>query len=95
MTNIGEWVEFPVNGKKHQGFVLKNNLLGSTIETLGVDYKVGQPYKKMTYHVPHSHIKPLQDEFLPHDRDMCIDMALASGNKGLFQSLVGSESVIN
>jgi len=95
MLNTGDWVEFHLNGKTHKGFVITPNIFATTIETLGKDYQIGQPYKKMAYHVPNYQITLLSDDILPQDRTMLIDMALASHNQGLFESLVGSVGVIN
>ena len=90
MFNKGEWVEFTMDGKTLKGFVLNPNIYATTIETMGKNYQVGQPYQRMSYNVPNYRIKLLGVEFLPQDKAMLIDMALASNNKGLFESLVGS-----
>jgi len=83
MLNTGDWVEFTKDGAILRGFVIGPTFFNQTIvET-----------KLKLYNVPDYQLRVLKTEFHKHDKEMLIDMALASHNQGLFESLVGSVGV--
>jgi hypothetical protein len=83
MLEIGEWVEFTRNGKTTRGYVTSPYFNRTTIAVLELG-------KFKLYSVPSHELVLSSTELLPQDKNMLIDMALASRNQSLFESLTGS-----
>ena len=96
MFNKGEWVIYRTKrGKRFQAFVLVSSDERTTVEVFGNNYKPGQPYEPTVFNVLNEQLTPCAAYCLPHEKDMLVDLALATNDEGWFKSLVGSESVIN
>lgn len=88
MLEVGEWVQFTKNNVTTRGYVTSPYLNRTTIAVLELG-------KVKLYSVPSYELSLSPTVLLPQDKDMLIDMALATNNRDWFESLVGSESVIN
>lgn len=83
MLTVGDWVEFTRKGITTRGYITTPFFHRTTI--------VVMEYGKVKlYSVPSHELTLSSTVLLPQDREMLVDMALATNNRDWFESLTGS-----
>lgn len=83
MLDVGEWVEFTRKGITTRGYVTSPYLNRTTIAVMELG-------TVKLYSVPSHELVLSSTSLLPQDKEMLIDMALATNNRDWFKSLTGS-----